>query len=141
MRIGCNNYSLGTWFQLSRLCSVMLLPEHFMICPDRIHIFVQESLCQTHLRIRGPKLALYEGSFKKGLGRWGLSIGSQAQGPYRSWDLDAVQLLLQKHSHQVIKFDIYSLLGLCYFKRYQVLIFIHCRTVFFFYYYRRTVLF
>ena len=28
-------------------------------------------------------------------------------------------------------FDIYSLLGLCYFKRYQVLIFIHFRTVFF----------
>ena len=26
-------------------------------------------------------------------------------------------------------FDIYSLLGLCYFKRYQVLIFIHFRTV------------
>ena len=34
-----------------------------------------ESLCRTHLRIRGPKLVSYEGSFKKGLGQWGHSIG------------------------------------------------------------------
>ena len=88
--MGCNNYGLGTWFQLSQFCSVMLFPEHLMICLDRVHMIVQEILCRAHLKIRGPKLALYEGSFKKGLGRWGLSIGSQAQGPYRSWDLGAV---------------------------------------------------
>ena len=72
--MGCNNYGLGTWFEFSRLCSIMLLPEHFMIFPVRVHMFVQESLCRTHLRIRGPKLVSYEGSFKKGLGQWGHSI-------------------------------------------------------------------
>ena len=38
-------------------------------------MFVRESLCRTHIRIRGPKFVLYEGSFKKGLGQWGHSIG------------------------------------------------------------------
>ena len=139
--MGCNNYGLETWFQLSRLCSVMQFPEHFMIFPDTVHMLVRESLCRTVLRIQGPKLVFTLRQFQEGLRAMGLFPWAWAQGPYRSWDLGAVQLLLQKHSHQVIKFDIYSLLGLCYFKRYQVLIFIHCRTVFFFYYYCRTVLF
>ena len=38
-------------------------------------MFVRESLCRTHIRIRGPKFVLYEGNFKKGLGQWGRSIG------------------------------------------------------------------
>ena len=51
------------------------VPEHFVICPDRVHMFVRERLCRTLLRIRGPKLVLHEGSFKKGSGQWGCSIG------------------------------------------------------------------
>ena len=38
-------------------------------------MFVRESLSRTHIRIQGPKFVLYEGSFKKGLGQWGYSIG------------------------------------------------------------------
>ena len=38
-------------------------------------MFVWESLCWTHIRIWGPNFVLYEGSFKKGLGQWGRSIG------------------------------------------------------------------
>ena len=48
-----------------------------MICPDKVHMIVREVLCRAHLRIRGPKLVLYEGSFKKGLGRCGRSIGPE----------------------------------------------------------------
>ena len=51
------------------------IPEHFVICPDMVHMFVRERLCRTLLRIRGPKLVLHEGSFKKGSGQWGCSIG------------------------------------------------------------------
>ena len=46
-----------------------------MICPDRVRMFVRESLCRTLLRIRDPKLVLPEGNFKKGSGQWGRSIG------------------------------------------------------------------
>ena len=76
MRVGCNNYGLGTWFQLRRICSVMMFPEHPMTCLDRFYIIVWEVLCRALLRIWGPKLVLYEGS-KKGLGRWGRSIGPE----------------------------------------------------------------
>ena len=77
MRVGCNNYGLGTWFQLRRICSVMMFPEHPMTCTDRVYMIVWEVLCRAQLRIRGPKLVLYEDSFKKGLGRWGHSIGPE----------------------------------------------------------------
>ena len=54
----------------------MQFPEHFMIFPDTVHMLVRESLCRTLLRIQGPKLFfLHEGSFKKGLGQWGRSVG------------------------------------------------------------------
>ena len=46
-----------------------------MICPDRVRMFVRESLCRTLLRIRDPKLVLPEGNFKKGSGQWDRSIG------------------------------------------------------------------
>ena len=55
----------------------MMFPEHPMTCSDRVYMIVREVLCRAQLRIRGPKLVLYEGSFKKGLGQWGRSIGHE----------------------------------------------------------------
>ena len=75
MRVACNDYGLGTWFQLRWICSVMMFPEHPMVRPDKVYLIAQEILCRAQFRIWGPKLVLYEGSFKKGLGRWGHTIG------------------------------------------------------------------
>ena len=94
MRVGCNNYGLGTWFQLSRLCSVMQFPEHIMIFPDTVHTLVRENLCRTLLRIQGPKLVFTLRQFQEGLRAMGLFRWAWAQGPYGSWDLGAVQMQL-----------------------------------------------
>ena len=56
-----------------------------MTCPDRVYMIVREVLCRAQLRIRGPKLVLYEGSFNKGLGRWGRSIGPKPRAHMGLW--------------------------------------------------------
>ena len=48
-----------------------------MVHPDKVYLIVREVLCQAQFRTRGPKFVLYEGSFKKGLGRWGRTIGPE----------------------------------------------------------------
>ena len=65
--------------------------EHFMIFPDTVHTLVRESLGRTLLRIQGPKLVFMLRQFQEGLRAMGLFRWAWAQGPYRSWDLDAVQ--------------------------------------------------
>ena len=67
----------------------MMFPEHSMTCPDRVYTIVWEVSCRAQLRIRGLELVLYEGSFKKGLGRWGRSIGLKPRA-YMGLDLGAV---------------------------------------------------
>ena len=89
MRVRCNNYGLGTWFQLSRLCSVMQFPEHFMIFPDMVHMLVRESLCRTLLRIQDPKLVFTWRQFQERLKAMGPFRWAWAQGPYGSWNLGA----------------------------------------------------
>ena len=77
MRVECNDYDLGTWFQLRWICSVIMFPEHPMVRPDKVYLIAREVLCRAQFRTWGPKLVLYEGSLKKGLGRWGRTIGPE----------------------------------------------------------------
>ena len=72
-----------------------------MVRPDKVYLIVREVLCRAQFRTRGSKLILYEGSFKKGLRRWGHTIGLEPRAhlglgilvPYISPPLIHTQLL------------------------------------------------
>ena len=61
--------------RLSRLCSIMQFPEHFMIFPDTVHMLVWKAYAEHFSGFKAQNLFLHEGSFKKGLGQWSCSVG------------------------------------------------------------------